>query len=113
MDNFEYSLWVFHKDFILSVVLTGFALFAASYLISAIGTSRRLHRVLDGPDPAEQERREYRHSLLVSLREETKLFLAGRKYSDLNLEEIAQIREMRQQYFSELREIGGGYGARE
>lgn len=112
MDDFQYSLWVLDKDFIPSVLLTAVLLFVFSALFSAIGTSRRVHRFVNGPDPAEVERQQYQHSLIGSLHEEILLILNGRRFQELSEDELNQVREIRQQYFSELREIGGGYGDR-
>jgi hypothetical protein len=110
MDNFEYSLWVFHKDFILSVLLTAVGLFLLSFAVSAIGTSQRFRRALHGPDPAEVELGQYRRSLIDSMHEEINLILSGRKVRELNEDEASRVRQLREQYFLELRKIGGSNG---
>lgn len=108
MRNFRFSLWVFDKDFILSVILVVFALFIVSFVFTKLMTSQRVHRLVNGPDPEEINRRDYCKSLVQLMQEETDGFLAGRNYSDLTEDERDQLRDIRAQYFKELKGDGNG-----
>lgn len=103
MDNFRFSLWVFDKDFILSVVIMVFSLFVISFVFTKIATSKRVYRVVNGPDPEEMRRKEYCKSLTTMMWEEIGQVRNGRPYSEMSDEEWRMMRDIRTQYLDRLK----------
>ena len=103
MDDFEFTLWIFDPNFIPSVMLMVMTLFVVSFTFTKIATSRRVQRLADGPDPDEVRHKAYCKSLVGMMSEEIATLRAGRKYSDLTEEDRQEMRDIRAQYFKELK----------
>lgn len=103
MDDFQFSLWVFDKDFILSVVIMVMCLFVISFAFTKVATSQRVYRVVNGPDPDEMRHKEYCRMLTTMMWEEIGQVRNGRKYSDLSDDEWTMMREIRTEYLERLK----------
>ena len=108
MRYFHFSLWAFDRDFIPSVIIMVVSLFVLSTVFTKIITGARVHRLVNGPDPDEAREKAYCRLLMTSMREELDVVSAGKKYSELDESEKEALRDIRQQYFEQLKGADNG-----
>lgn len=104
MHEFYFSLWVFDPNFLPSVVIMVTSLFIISTVFTKIITGAKVHRIVNGPDPSEARETAYRKLLMTSMHEELDAVSAGKKYRDLDDSEKEAMRDIRKQYFEQLKE---------
>ena len=103
MDDFYFSLWVFDPNFIPSVIIMAVSLFVISTVFTKIVTGGRVSNLVNGPDPDETRQKAYNRLLMTSMQEELDRVRGDKKYSELDESEKEALRDIRQQYFDQLK----------
>jgi len=103
MRNFEFSLWIFDDGFIVSALIVIFSCFGLATILSTIFTSQPVRDFFTGN--TKSARKKTRQEILRTMREHLESVYQGRRTVELESWERKHLKELREYYYNQLKEI--------